>query len=63
MSFVRKFYVSDTHFLHANILTMQPRPFGSIEEHDEHLIRTWNSVVGADDIVYHLGDFAFSLVE
>lgn len=63
MAFVRKFYIADTHFLHTNIIAMQPRPFSSIEEHDEHLIRAWNSVVGPDDIVYHLGDFAFSLVE
>ncbi|NTF31798.1 hypothetical protein [Rhizobium skierniewicense] len=63
MTFVRKFYISDTHFLHTNIIAMQPRPFSSIDEHDEHLIRAWNSVVGLDDIVYHLGDFAFSLLE
>lgn len=60
-SFTQKFYISDTHFLHTNILSMQPRPFASIEEHDEHLINQWNSVVGEDDIVYHLGDFGFSL--
>jgi calcineurin-like phosphoesterase family protein len=28
---------------------------------DEQLIRRWNAVVGQDDIVYHLGDFAFEL--
>lgn len=61
MSFTRRFYVSDTHFLHSKILAMQPRPFSSIEEHDEHLIARWNAVVGKDDIVYHLGDFAMSL--
>ncbi|MBY5318222.1 metallophosphoesterase [Rhizobium leguminosarum] len=63
MPFVTKFYVADTHFLHTNILAMQLRPFPDIESHDEHLLRQWNSVVGPDDIVYHLGDFAFSLVE
>jgi len=63
MSFVRKFYISDTHFLHDNILQLSNRPFRSIEEHDEHLIQQWNLVVGQEDIVYHLGDFAFSLNE
>lgn len=63
MTFVKKFYTSDTHFLHANILAMQPRHFPDIESHDEHLIQRWNSVVGEEDIVYHLGDFAFGLVE
>jgi calcineurin-like phosphoesterase family protein len=61
MAFVRKFYISDTHLLHARLLEMQPRKFGSIEEHDEHIIARWNSVVGEKDIVYHLGDFAFQL--
>ena len=46
MSFVRKFYISDTHFLHDNILQLSNRPFASIEEHDEHLIQRWNAVVG-----------------
>jgi calcineurin-like phosphoesterase family protein len=27
------------------------------------MIKNWNNVVGADDIVYHLGDFAFSSKE
>lgn len=61
MSYVRKFYISDTHFNHTNILSMQPRPFESIEQHDEHLIMSWNAVVRADDVVYHLGDFAMGL--
>lgn len=26
---------------------------------NESLIKNWNSVVGQDDLVYHLGDFAF----
>lgn len=34
------------------------RPFATIEEHDEALLKNWNSVVGVNDTVYHLGDFA-----
>lgn len=63
MAFVRKFYVSDTHFRHERIIAMQPRPFASIREHDEFIVDRWNSVVRDDDIVYHLGDFAFRLGE
>jgi len=61
MTFVKKYYVSDTHLGHERMLTMQPRPFATIEAHDEHIVTAWNSVVDDGDIVYHLGDFAFSL--
>ncbi|MFQ6238209.1 hypothetical protein [Sinorhizobium meliloti] len=59
--FVQKFYTSDTHFCHHRILAMCARPFASIEDHDEAIVSRWNSVVRDDDIVYHLGDFAFHL--
>lgn len=61
MTFVNKYYISDTHLGHERMLSMQPRPFSSIEEHDEYIVTAWNSVVDDDDIVYHLGDFAFGL--
>lgn len=48
---------SDTHYSHRNIIRYCNRPFNTIEEHDEELIRRFNSRVGYDDIVYHLGDF------
>lgn len=35
------------------------RPFESVEEMNEALITNWNSVVGQNDIIFHLGDFAF----
>jgi len=53
------FFTSDTHFGHKNILDFCHRPFKDIEEHDQALIANWNSVVGPDDTVFHLGDFAF----
>jgi len=56
-------FTSDTHFGHANILKYDRRPFGSIEEHDEELIRRWNVVVRKADVVYHLGDVAWHTKE
>lgn len=53
------FFTSDTHFGHANILKYCSRPFSSVEEMDNALIENWNRVVKKDDIVFHLGDFAF----
>ena len=50
---------SDLHFNHLNILKYEPisRPFETIEEMNEVLIKNWNDRVGADDTVYVLGDF------
>ena len=53
------FFTSDTHFNHENILRFCNRPFANIEEHDKALIENWNSVVGINDTVFHLGDFCF----
>lgn len=57
---VKIWFTSDTHFGHKNILTFCERPFNSVEEMDNAIIERWNSKVGKDDIVFHLGDFAFA---
>lgn len=46
-------------FNHKAILRFCNRPWESIEEHDQALIENWNSVIGPDDTVFHLGDFVF----
>ena len=53
-------FTSDTHFGHNNIIHFCKRPFSSIEEMDTTLIENWNQKVSPDDIVFHLGDFAFA---
>jgi calcineurin-like phosphoesterase family protein len=52
------FFTSDTHFGHVNIIAYCNRPFASVPEMNEGLIRRWNDRVGPNDTVYHLGDFA-----
>lgn len=49
-------FTSDTHFGHDKEFLYGPRGFASIGQHDWEIIRNWNSVVGPDDEVYHLGD-------
>lgn len=57
------FFTADTHFGHANIIRYAQRPFSTANHMDEILIANWNAVVGPDDHVYHLGDFALCNVE
>lgn len=60
------FFVSDTHFGHANILNFKRpdgapvRSFSDVQKMDEEMIEKWNSVVRTSDKVYHLGDVAMS---
>ena len=58
----RTFFSADHHFGHAGILSPKmnaPRPFASIEEHDRTLVACWNAIVRKEDVVHHLGDFAY----
>ena len=54
-------FISDTHFGHANILEYErkARPFENLSEMHEAIIERWNNVVHKFDKVFHLGDFCF----
>lgn len=52
------FFTSDHHFCHAAARGFYHRPFTSVAEMDQELINRWNSAVGDEDEVWHLGDFA-----
>ena len=53
------FFTADTHFGHRNVIRFCDRPFETIEEMDETLIRNWNARVTGRDSVYILGDLFF----
>jgi calcineurin-like phosphoesterase family protein len=50
------YFIADLHFGHKNILTLCNRRFKSIEEHDDFIISSINSVVRSCDRLYILGD-------
>ncbi len=63
------FFVSDTHFNHANIIRYCNRidpatgnQFVDANTMNECMVDNWNAVVGEHDTVYHMGDFGFGNV-
>lgn len=55
-------FASDLHFSHRNIIVFQPpRPFATIEEHDEEIVARWNARVSPKDKCLILGDVAFNI--
>lgn len=53
------FLISDTHFDHANIIQYCNRPFHSVKQMNDTLLKNWNSTVNENDFVYFLGDITF----
>ena len=56
-----KYYISDLHFGHRNILSFEPknRPFKTVTEMNDEYIRRWNNKVKKGDEIYILGDLSF----
>lgn len=50
------FLTSDTHFGHQKMVEWGHRK----ESHNEDIVKAWNSAVGRDDTVLHLGDLSMA---
>ena len=53
------YFIADTHFGHENILKLCDRPFDTIKEMNETIVRNWNKRVKGSDTIYILGDLFF----
>lgn len=54
------FFTADTHFGHGGARGLYRRPFASVAAMDEAMVLNWNGIVGPEDEIWHLGDFAVS---
>lgn len=52
----KNFYIADLHDGHERILDLDHRPFATVEEQRQALIKNWNAAVDTGDTVYVLGD-------
>ena len=50
------YFTSDLHFGHNREFIWGPRGFKSSWEHDETIVKNWNSLITEEDDVYILGD-------
>lgn len=55
-----KYFTSDQHFGHANIIKYCDRPYATYKIMDKALIDNWNSVIKDEDEVFVIGDFSLT---
>lgn len=51
------YFSSDFHLSHYKIIQYCNRPFASIAEMNDTIIKNFNSIITPNDYLYHLGDF------
>lgn len=56
-----QWFISDTHFGHGNIIKYSRQEFETLNQMNMTLVNNWNSVVKPNDLVWHLGDFAWTV--
>ena len=54
-----KYFISDLHLDHKNIIKYCMRPFGSVHEMNRVIMDNWNTTIGDKDEIYFLGDLKF----
>jgi len=55
-----RWFTSDLHFFHANVIRYCDRPYNNVYEMNFALINNWNDLVSPKDEVVFLGDFCMN---
>jgi calcineurin-like phosphoesterase family protein len=55
-----RYFTSDLHFSHRNVITYCNRPYKDFVDMNNAMVQTWNDKVKPDDIVYVIGDFSLN---
>lgn len=55
-----KYFTSDWHFGHRNVINYCNRPYADVDTMTKALIQLWNDTIKPEDTVYFLGDFSLN---
>jgi calcineurin-like phosphoesterase family protein len=58
-----RWFTSDLHFGHANIIRYCQRPYADVDAMDRDLVARWNATVAPGDEVWVLGDVAMGRID
>ena len=53
---MKKFYISDMHLFHEDVLKSSDRPYETIQDMHNDILIKWNKKVSRNDIVHIIGD-------
>lgn len=56
----KRFFTSDLHINHKNVITYCNRPFSDVETMNKVIVKEWNKQVKPIDEVWFMGDFSFN---
>lgn len=54
------YYIADLHLGHKNVIIHDNRPFASVDEMDQAIIKNWSKTVHPWDTVYIIGDMIWA---
>ncbi|MGH8828492.1 MAG: metallophosphoesterase family protein, partial [Jiangellaceae bacterium] len=58
-----RYFTSDTHYGHQNIIGLCDRPYADVHHMDVHLVNRAASILTVEDELWHLGDVALGYLD